>query len=162
MRRVILLLVCLCGAIVPTASAAPVQFTLTDQNARVHVVKYPRDKVSVLVLSDQQGSSQIESWISPLHARYGERIDIAGIADLPGIPPMFQGLFRREFKKRLTYPVMLDWSGDVARSFGYQKKQAQLFVIGTDGKIALSKVGAATSPALTEVYRTIDQLQRRR
>lgn len=162
MRRSFLYLVCLCGALAATSDAVPGQFTLTDQNARTHVVKYPRAKVSVLVVADQQGSTQIESWIAPIQARFGEQVEIAGIADLPGIPPMFHDLFRREFKKRVTYPVMLDWSGDVARSFGYNKKGAQLFVIGTDGRIALSKTGAATPQARAEIYRAIEQLQRKR
>jgi hypothetical protein len=113
-------------------------------------------------LSDQQGSSQIEGWIAPIFARYDQRIDIAGTADLPGIPPMFQGLFRREFKKRLAYPMMLDWSGDVAKAYSYRKKQAQLLVIGTDGRIMLSKTGPANPQALADVYRVVDQRLTRR
>ena len=142
--------------------SAPIQFTLSDQDGRERVVAYPRGNVSVFVVADQKGSGEIAGWIAPLYARYGERIDIAGIAALPGIPPMFHALFRREFKKRLTYPVMLDWTGEVAKEFGYEKKQAQLFVIGTDGRIALSKVGPANSTGLAEVYRAVDELQRAR
>jgi hypothetical protein len=161
----------LCGAAVfwlvllPQADAAasfpsaPTEFKLSDQDGRERVVAYPRRSVSVFVVADQKGSSEIAGWIAPLYARYGERIDIAGIAALPGIPPMFHALFRREFKKRLTYPVMLDWTGDVAKAFGYEQKQAQLFVIGTDGRIALSKVGPANSNALAEVYRAVDKLE---
>ena len=62
-------------------------------------------------------------------------------------------------EKRLTYPVMLDWSGEVARSFAYPKAQAQVFVIGTDGTIVLKKSGAATASALAEIRSTIDRLQ---
>lgn len=123
------------------------------------MVEYPRAKVSVFVVADQKGSAEIGSWIAPLYARYEDRIEISGIAALPGIPPMFQGLFRREFKKRLTYPVMLDWSGDVARSFGYQKERAQLFVIGKDGRVALTQSGAATERALADVVSEIDWLR---
>jgi len=149
-------------AFAASKSAEPVEFTLSDQNARVHVVRYPRGKVSFLVLSDRAGASQIEGWIAPVYARYDQRVEIAGIADLPNIPSMFHALFRREFKKRLTYPVMLDGSGDVAKAFGYQKGQAQVFVIGTSGEIALKQSGPAYAAGLADVYRAIDQLQSRR
>ena len=139
--------------------AAPIEFTLTDQDGATRVVDYPRDKVTVFVVADQKGSSEIAGWIAPLYARFGDRIEISGIAALPGIPPVFHGLFRREFKKRLTYPVMLDWSGDVARQFGYEKDRAQLLVIGKDGRIALRQSGAANDRALAEVFREIDRLR---
>ena len=138
---------------------APVEFTLTDQDGQTRVVDYPHAKVTVFVVADQKGAAEIAGWIAPLYARYENRIEISGIAALPGIPPMFQGLFRREFKKRLTYPVMLDWSGDVARSFGYEKQRAELFVIGKDGRVALRQTGAANERALTEVFEAIDRLR---
>lgn len=139
--------------------AAPIEFTLTDQDGQTRVVDYPRDKVTVFIVADQKGSAEIAGWIKPLYARYENRIEISGIAALPGIPPMFQGLFRREFKKRLTYPVMLDWTGDVARSFGYEKERAQLFVIGKDGRVALRQTGAANERALASVFSEIDRLR---
>lgn len=147
-----------------TATAAPlrdgpIEFALTDQNGVARAIRYPRDKVSVFVVADQKGSSEIAGWIAPIYARYENRIEISGIAALPGIPPMFHGLFQREFKKRLTYPVMLDWSGDVARRFGYEKNRAQLLVIGRDGRVALRQSGGATDRGLAEVYREIDRLR---
>ena len=162
-RQIFISLVVSLLAITPVAATsqrtAPVEFTLTDQDAQTRVVNYPRDKVTVFVVADQKGSSEIAGWISPLYARYENRIEISGIAALPGIPPMFHGLFRREFKKRLTYPVMLDWSGDVARQFGYEKTRAQLLVIGKDGRVALRQSGAANDRALADVYREIDRLR---
>ncbi len=139
--------------------AAPIEFTLTDQDGQTRVVDYPREKVSVFVVADQKGAAEIAGWIQPLYARYQNRIEISGIAALPGIPPMFHGLFRREFKKRLTYPVMLDWNGEVARSFGYEKARAELFVIGKDGRVALRQSGAANERGLAEVFEAIDRLR---
>ena len=139
--------------------ATPIEFTLSDQDGQARVIDYPRDKVSVFVVADQKGSSELTGWIAPLYQRYGDRIEISGLAALPGIPPMFHGLFRREFKKRLTYPVMLDWSGDVARRFGYEQGHAQLLVIGKDGRVALRQSGAASERALAEVFREIDRLR---
>jgi hypothetical protein len=139
--------------------AAPIEFTLSDQDGQTRVVDYPREKVTVFVVADHKGSGEIAGWIAPLYQRYETGVEISGIAALPGIPPMFHGLFRREFKKRLTYPVMLDWSGDVARRFGYEKERAQLLVIGKDGRVALRQTGAANDRGLAEVFREIDRLR---
>ena len=139
---------------------APIEFTLTDQDGEQRRVEYPRDKVSIFVVADQKGSDEIAGWIAPIYARYEDQVEIAGIAALPGIPPMFHGLFRREFKKRLAYPVMLDWNGEVARSFGYQKETAQLFVIAKNGRVAFSESGAANEQALARIFREIDRLRR--
>jgi hypothetical protein len=135
------------------------EFSLTDQDGRTRAVTYPHGKVSVFVVADQKGSADIAGWIAPLYQRYEQRIEVAGIAALPGIPPMFQGLFRREFKKRLTFSVMLDWTGDVARSIGYENNRAQLLVVGRSGRIALTKSGAANEQALAEVIGEIDRLR---
>ena len=135
------------------------QFTLADQDARPRVVKYPQEKVSVFVIADQKGSSDIAGWIQPLYKRFERRIELSGIAALPGIPPMFHGLFRREFKKRLTFPVMLDWSGDVARSVGHQKDTVQLLVVSQAGRVTLTKSGPANESALAEVIREIERLR---
>ena len=154
-----LLLVTPTVAATSSQRAAPIEFTLTDQDGQARVVDYPREKVTVFVVADQKGSGEIAGWITPLYARYENRIEISGIAALPGIPPMFQGLFRREFKKRLTYPVMLDWTGDISRRFGYEKERAQLFVMGQDGRVVLRQSGAANERSLAEVYREIDRLR---
>ena len=55
---------------------------------------------------------------------------------------------------------MLDWNGEVARAFGYQKQQAHLFVVATEGRIVLSRTGPATALALAEVYQAVDRLDR--
>ena len=89
-------------------------------------------------------------------------MEISGIAALPGIRPMFHWLFRRDFKKRLEYPVMLDWKGDVSRAFGYQKERAQLFVISREGRVVLTESGAANEQGLGRVFSEIDRLRRAR
>ncbi|HEX8311041.1 MAG TPA: hypothetical protein VF614_06980 [Chthoniobacteraceae bacterium] len=147
------------AALPEQANAAPgraAEFTLSDQNARVHRFTFPKSKISVLVLSDHQGSSQIASWIEPLYRKYGTRIDIAGIAAIPGIPSMFHGLFRREFKKQLAYPVMLDWSGAIARRFAYAGKEAELLVLDVDGRIIFRKTGSAEPASLNSAIKAIE------
>jgi predicted transcriptional regulator len=135
-----------------------VEFTLTDQHAKERSWKFPTAKASVLVVADQKGSEQIEPWVAPLYKRFETKIDIAGVAALPGIPSAFHGLFRREFRKRLMYPVLLDWKGDVSKKFGAKPAIANLYVISQDGKIVKEKTGAMTEKDLKEVIAALDQL----
>ena len=54
----------LCTGGMSTAAARNIApFTLTDQDGRARPMKYPRDKVSVFVVADQKGSSEIAGWI---------------------------------------------------------------------------------------------------
>jgi hypothetical protein len=132
------------------------EFVLQDQHAADQKIQFPRAKISVLIVADQKGSEQIAPWVTPLYARYEKRIDIAGLASLPGIPSPFHGLFRREFRKKLAYPVLLDWTGEVSKTFNAKPNVANLFVIGKDGKILVNKTGAVAPAELKDVTDTID------
>jgi hypothetical protein len=134
-------------------------FTLTDQDGRARTIDYPRDKVSVFVIADHKGSSEIAGWITPLYQRYQQRCRDRRHRGVTGIPRCFRDCFRREFKKRLAFPVMLDWTGDVSRSMGYENNRAQLLVVSRSGRVALTKSGPAHEQALAEVIGAIDRLR---
>jgi hypothetical protein len=69
---------------------------------------------------------------------------------------MFHGLFRREFRKQLAYPVMLDWSGAIARRFAYAGTDAELLVLDFDGRIIYRKSGPADPAALNAAIKSIN------
>lgn len=133
-------------------------FTLSDQHAAAKTVSYPTTKPTVLVVSDHKGSAEVADWVAPLYKKYGKRIDISGLAQLPGIPSPFHGLFRREFKARLAYPVLLDWTGDVAKAFNPVAGKANVVVIARDGKIAATQNGPIDKASLGNVTGVIDGL----
>jgi hypothetical protein len=131
-------------------------FTLQDQHEATHHYHFPRPKISVLILADYAGSSQLESWIQPLYDRYRERIAIDGVADLSKVPRLFRGMVRSAFRDRLARPVLLDWSGAVAADYRYQQGEANLFVIDPQGGILLKEIGAANDAKLQRVQQAID------
>ena len=77
-----------------------------------------------------------------LHARYEKRIDIDGVADVSMIPEPFHGGLREAFRKEVTYSVMLDWDGSVAKQFGYTKGVANIYVINRRGHGAMREAAA--------------------
>ncbi len=130
-------------------------FTLEDQHKTAHDYRFPRPKVSVLIFADRAGSTQLENWIRPLYQRYRDAID--GVAELSSVPKFIRGLVRSAFRDRLSYPVMLDWSGDVSTDYRYQKGDANLFVIGHHGHILLKMIGSIDDAKMQRVQDIIDR-----
>ena len=141
-----------------TADTKASAFQLKDQYDTSYVYKFPRSKVSVLAFGDREGSKQIEGWIHPLYERYGNQVDIHGIAELSVVPTLVRGVVRRIMKREVKHPVMLDWEGSVSRSYGYRSGRANIIVIDRDGRIVLKLIGAARASELNRVYSQIDRL----
>lgn len=133
-------------------------FSLKDQYDKRQDYQFPRDRVSVLAFGDREGAGQIESWVRPLYERYGEKVDIRGVAVLSSVPSPARGIVRRIMKRQVKYPVMLDWNGEVSRNYAYRGGRAGLFVIDRQGHILLETEGAADAAALARVFAQIDRL----
>lgn len=147
------------GAAAPFyAETVASDFTLKDQYDNLWVYRFPRNKVTVLAFGDREGSEQIESWVTPLYGRYQERVDIHGVAVLGSVPSMARGIVRRIVKSQTKQPVMLDWSGAVAKKYDYTGDGANIVVIDRSGKILLRAAGAADDESLRRVYGQIDKL----
>lgn len=134
------------------------EFELKDQYENALSYKFPRQKPSVLTFGDRKGSEQIEGWVRPLYDRYQERIDQHGVAVLSSVPSFMRGVVRRIFKSQVKYSVLLDWKGDVSRSYEYQGGKANVVVIDRNGQIVLRVYGAANQQELNRVYTQIDKL----
>ncbi len=132
-------------------------FELTDQDAKTRSYRFPKPKVTVMTVADHKGADQLAPWIQALHYRYAKRIDIDGVADVSMIPKPFHGMFREAFRKKLTYSVMLDWSGAVVKEFAYTKGVANIYVIDRDGRIVEHVTGPMDGAAVKDVFREIDR-----
>lgn len=143
------------------ALAAPVEklgdFDLTDQDAKVRSYRFPKAKITVMTVADHKGSDQLAPWIQRLHDRYGKRIDIDGVADVSMIPKPFHNMFRKAFRKELTYSVMLDWGGSVVKQFDYAKGVANIYVIDRSGRIVKQLTGPVSDSAERELTREIER-----
>jgi hypothetical protein len=132
-------------------------FELKDQYDTVCSMSFPKTNLTILTIADQKGSDQVQGWVKPLKERYNQRIDISGIADMGAVPALLRGLVQSKFKKTCTYPVMLDWSGLVAKSFGYEKNQVSLLVINRDGTVLKQWSGEMDDRSLESAFETIDR-----
>lgn len=150
------LIITLIVAAAPAAGRQISGFELTDQNGREHRYYFPKENLSLLTVADKKGSAQVESWVKPVRARYGSRIDIDGVADMSAVPGLLRGMVASQFKKQQQYPVMLDWSGKVSRQLGCTKGQAGILLIDRDGRLLREWQGRATDAMLRELFVVID------
>jgi hypothetical protein len=155
----LLLLAAVCTAPATPTNSQPVlaSFELRDQYDIARKISFPATNVTVVTVADRKGSEQIDGWIAPLKERYGGRIDIQGVADMSKVPGLLRSMVREQFKKRRTYPVMLDWDGRVARGFNYHKDEANVFVIDRDGRITGHFTGAANEIVLSALFGAVDR-----
>jgi hypothetical protein len=138
----------------PTNAPALVQ--LQDQFGKLQKLAFPNAKITLLVIADKQGSTEVNAWIAALKTRYAGRIEICGLADMEGVPGFLQGRVSRKFQAAHTYPVMMDWSGKVCDRFGYRQDVANILVIDADGAIRERVYGAATDEAVTRINHALD------
>ena len=137
-------------------------FALKDQFGNELSFKFPREKITILAFADKNGSEQLEEWIRPLAEKYSgqkyaDKLDIAGIAELSSVPGIAKGVVRNFIKKKSERPVMLDWNGEVSKSYNYEKDKANLILIDRQGNIIEREIGGADAAKLSKIYQTIDR-----
>ena len=133
---------------------APTRIELRDQYDTTQTLTFPTTNIIVLTIADKRGAEEIAGWISMLKSRYSGRVEIRGLADVGGVPGFLQGKIRKKFQASHTYPVMLDWSGNVCAQFGYEKNVANILILGRDGTI----LGRSTGPATEQAIHDFDSL----
>lgn len=134
------------------------EFSLSDQFDQQHTFKFPQLKPIVLAVADKQGSAEIESWTHPLAERFGNRIDLPGLADVSAVPRPLRGYVQGKFKQAIKHPVMLDWEGKVASGFHYTKGQANVYLIAPDGRVLHHLTGRADAAKLRDLGERIEAL----
>ncbi len=139
-------------------------FTLRDQFGNELSFKFPREKITIFAFADKNGSDQLEDWIRPLVEKYSvkdaDKIDIAGIAELSSVPGIAKGIVRNLIKKKSERSVLLDWNGDVSKSYNYEKDKANIILVDRQGNIISREVGTANAAKLAKIYQAIDRALR--
>ena len=139
-----------------TPTNAPSWIELHDQFDAPQTLSFPTTNVTLLTIADKKGSEQIAGWVTPLKQRFGKRIDIRGLADVSTVPRPLRGIVRRKFQRLQTYPVMLDWSGDVVKAFTYVPDNANVLVLDAHGQILKRISGQANPKTVQDLCSAID------
>ena len=134
------------------------EFSLTDQYGRCYEVTYPQKKVCVLVFAGKWGSIQVEGWVRPLYERYRDSITILGAARLENVPEFLRNAIIRIFRRTIRFSVIMDWTGDLSRSYGYTGRSAYLVIISRKGTIRHRVNGRASKDRIEKCFEIIDKL----
>ncbi len=140
------------------ADIAAAPFALKDQFDEWRCVSVPSERVVVLVFADRVGSEQLEEWVIPLGERYGQRVDIHGVATLDEVPRILRPVVRAAFKLKIGYPVMLDWTGEISGQYAYEALLANVVVIEPSGRITHRVHGASSPERLKQFFEQVDAL----
>jgi hypothetical protein len=112
-----------------------------------------RGQVVALIYGDQGGSSLMGAYVRAARERWpADSVPAPRVlqaADLRGIPGLLRGYAKGRFTRPTTTgarrtPVLLDWGGDIARQFGAEPKQANVYIFGADGELRWRHAGTGT------------------
>lgn len=123
-------------------------FTLSDQYGASKTLTWPRAKPCVLLFGDRESANDIPGWAQPLYEKFGDAIEIYGLADLSAVPTLFRPIALAAVKGFTPRPVLLDWTGATARAYGCQPRLANLFVINPAGHILTCQTGQVHAAGL--------------
>jgi hypothetical protein len=136
---------------------APARIELHDQFDWPRTLVFPTTNITLLTIADKAGSEQIAAWVAPVKDRFKDALVIEGIADLSAVPRPLRGLVRRKFQKAQTHPVMLDWSGEVVKSFAVLPDRVNVFVLDEEGNILKRLAGKATEEGIEQLGAVLQQ-----
>ncbi|MBL9136343.1 MAG: hypothetical protein JNK85_10770 [Verrucomicrobiales bacterium] len=152
---------CLIVPLVHSADATPKKvelssFELADQFGTSHRYEFPRQKPLVLLVGDRKGSEDIDGWITPLKQHFSATADIAGIADVRGVPRFLRDRITAAIKKSRPVAVMLDYEGTVTDLLPCERKVANVFVFSPRGTLIEAVSGSVDDGRLATLRRAIE------
>jgi len=138
-------------------SRAP-EFMLQDQYEKTVSLRQYEGGIVVLVASDKEGSAQNAAWTKAIKEKYADRVAIQGVADVSSAPFFLKGKIRNDFKKD-GESILLDWKGEVFKTYGLTKGVSNVILIDKDGMIRHRSSESASSEAVQELFKKIDALK---
>jgi len=142
----------------PSTGVKAPEFTLQDQYEKTVSLKQYEGRIVVLIASDKEGKAQNAAWIKAIRDRYADKVAIQGIADVSSVPFFLKGKIRNDFKKDGD-SILLDWKGEVFKTYGLTKGVSNVILIDKDGIVRHWSTGSASPEAVQELFKKIDDLK---
>ena len=79
--------------------------------------------------------------MTAVKARYGQRLEMIGVANVGGAPNWVHEVIRKSFKKKYPYPILLDWTGHLPASLRCKRDVANVFLLNTAGRVLATERG---------------------
>ena len=115
-------------------------FAIEDQFGELHTDEDCGGAVVILLGGDRKGSAHIDDWAPDLHRALASELDegevcSVGFANLKGAPFFVKKKIVKSFPKDPEAWTRLDWKGAIARTWGFEKNAANLYVFDRGGDL---------------------------
>ena len=147
-RLIILLLAVTALVAAPPALQLPSSIQLKDQFGTTHRIQFPRKQMTLLTIADEKGAPALNPWLDALKKRYGTNVHYVGIAQVQAVPHPLRSFVASRFKKKYSYPILLDWSGDTIRPFTPKPAEPNIYILSVTGTLLHKAHGSFTHAAL--------------
>ena len=134
----------------PPPLQLPSSIQLDDQFGTTHRIQFPRQQMTLLTIADDKGAPALNPWLDAFKKRYGTNVHYVGIAQVKAVPRPLRSFVASKFKKKYTYPVLLDWSGDTVRPFAPKPAEPNIYLLSPTGTLLHKAHGPLTQAALDE------------
>lgn len=122
-------------------------WVLENQFSQSVVLRFPRQRPTFILIGERNNAYQLLPWaraLSPLR----QKADILGIAHVPRIPMKARSMVKNMISKATTYPVLLDWQGQIKSQLGSSSSGAGIFLVDRQGKVLASSSGSLNDAKL--------------
>ncbi len=140
--RVTVLLLVFAVAVAGLASEEPppLDFSLEDQFGNTHRDEDCGGAVTILLGGDRKGSAYIDEWGPELHRILAGPLDqgtvcSVGFANLKGAPFFVKKKIIKSFPTDPEAWTILDWKGEIARRWGFEKGAANFYLFDRGGRL---------------------------
>lgn len=114
-------------------------FILKDADDQAHSLKKLRGKIVFLILGNRKIRKEDDKWAATFQKDYGDHEGIIAfiIADMRSVPGFVpKGFIKRQLRKnKPPVTLLLDWKGEVHKTYRTDKKKPNLYLIAPDGSI---------------------------
>lgn len=134
-----------CSAFVSKEEAPPKvgdiapDFTLKNAEDQTYSLEKLRGKIVFLILGNRKIRKEDDKWAAAFQKDYGDREGIIAyiIADMRSVPGFVpKGFIKRQLKKnKPPVTLLLDWKGEIHRSYHTEKEKPNLYLIAPNGSI---------------------------
>jgi hypothetical protein len=142
MRRITLF----CAALLCVAATGVAQesrlmsFAMEDQFGQVHSDEEYRDQVVVVTAGDRKGGEYTVAWGRAMLEAMDPFVNLSQVryievADLNSVPSLARKAVRKKFPKDELQWILLDWKGQWAKAYGFEKKAANILVFDASGTL---------------------------
>ena len=114
-------------------------FTLKDAEDQTYSLEKLHGKIVFLILGNRKIRKEDDKWAAAFQKDYGDREGaiayiIADMRSVPGFVP--KGFIKRQLKKnKPPVTLLLDWKGEIHKTYHTDKKKPNLYLIAPNGSI---------------------------